>query len=134
VVLLARHAHRQVDAGEGFAVARQRARDHDQLRRRAAFVSFRILERGADERPLDGAILVREHLLVLDRRQQTGRAQGVAIDFDDAIGIDRRRGLRRRRRPQLAARDHLADDYGGRGSGGALGAIARLDLLQRSFY
>ena len=82
-IFLQRHAQREIDARERLAVARQRARDHDQFLRR----SFGRLgaERGLQQRALDRAVLVGDLALLVARRQQSGGAHGVAIDLHEAV-------------------------------------------------
>ena len=73
--------------------------------------------------------------LLLDRRQQAGGAQGVAVDFTTRFGLIGGACFGAGAGRSSLRGDHFADYHGGcRRRGGALRAVARLDLLQRSFY
>ena len=132
-IFLERQAQREVDASEGLAVAGQRARDHDQFLRR----TFGCLtaECGLEQRALDGAVLIGDLAFLIARRQQACGTHGVAIHFDESVGLVLRLALRRRRDDgQRCAGHDLADvEVGMSLARLAPRGFSSLNLLQSSF-
>jgi hypothetical protein len=120
-VALQRQAQREVEAGEGLAVAGQCAGHHQGARAGAGQgVEF---QRARDQRPLDLAVLVGNLLLVILRRQRAEVAQARARQRNFGVRLDRR-GSRLWRFADVRRRRYRRD-AGGRRLGDAAATLVQ---------